>query len=148
MLRSSCSLDKYVWNFYVKGAVNSLKYCYAQYINQGKSCILLVSTVDVTFELLIKDLCPTSLAAFGLDIQWDSTPLSMLQWHCTVQQKHIHSSSSASVKLSVLYYLKVLVQLSVNPFSSYFVCYLFLVGTFHVTVQRHRMSNLEIRNCF
>lgn len=97
MLRSSCSLDKYVWNFYVKGAVNSLKYCYAQYINQGKSCILLVSTVDVTFELLIKDLCPTSLAAFGLDIQWDSTPLSMLEWHCTVQQKHIHSSSSASV---------------------------------------------------
>lgn len=58
MLRSSCSLDKYVWNFYVKGAVNSLKYCYAQYINQGKSCIPLVSTVDVTFELLIKTCVP------------------------------------------------------------------------------------------
>lgn len=69
MLRFSCSLDKYVWNFYVKGAVNSSRNCYAQYNNQGKSCILLVSTVDLTFELLIKDLRPVSLAAFGLDVQ-------------------------------------------------------------------------------
>ena len=148
MLRFSCSLDKYVWNFYVKGAVNSLRYRYAQYINQGKSCILLVSTVDLTFELLIKDLCPTSLAAFGLDIQWESTPVSMLEWHCIVQQKHMFSSLSASVKLSILYYLKVLVQLFFNPFSSYLVCYLFLVSMFHFTVQRHGMNNLQIRNCF
>lgn len=94
MLSFSRSLDKCVWNFNVKGAVNSLRYCYAQYINQGKSCIL-VSTFDLTFELLIKDLCPTSLAAFGLDIQWGSTPLSMLEWHCIVQQKHIFSVLSA-----------------------------------------------------
>lgn len=70
-----------------------------------------MSTVDLTFELLIKDLCPTSLAAFGLDVQWESTFLSMLEWHCIAQQKHILSSLSASVKLSILYYLKVLGQL-------------------------------------
>lgn len=148
MLRFSCSLDKYGLNFYVKGAVNSLRYCYAQYINQGKSCILLMSTVELTFELLIKDPCPTSLVAFGLDIQWESTPLYMLEWHCIVQQKHIFSSLSARLKLSILYYLKVLVQLYFNPFSSYLVCYLFLVSTFHFTVWSHGMSNLQIRNCF
>lgn len=124
MLRFSCSLDKYVWNFYVKGAVNSLKYCYAQYINRGKSCILLVSTVDVTFELLTKTCVPLPWQPFGLAIQWDSTPLSMLEWHCIVQQKHTHSSSSASVKLSILYYLKVLVQLpSINSHLILYVIY-------------------------
>lgn len=70
-----------------------------------------MGTVDLTFELLIKDLCPTSLAAFGLDVQWESTLLSMLEWHCIAQQKHIFSSVSAPVKLSILYYLKVLGQL-------------------------------------
>lgn len=148
MLSFSCSLDKYVLNFYAKGAVNSLRYCCAQYINQGKSCILLVSTVDLTFELLIKGLCPASLAAFGLNVQWESTPLSMLEWHCIVQQNHIFSSLSAWVKLSILHYLKALVQLFFSPFSSYLVRYLFLVSIFHFTVRRHGMSNLQIRNHF
>lgn len=102
MLRFSCSLDKYIWNFYVKGAVNSLRYCYAQYINQGKNCILLVSTVDLTFELLIKDLCPISLAAYGLDVHWESTPLSMLEWHCYSTAKMLIQQFISTFKLSVL----------------------------------------------
>lgn len=103
MLRFSCSLDKYIWNFYVKGAVNSLRYCYAQYINQGNIYILLVSTLDLIYELLIKHLCPISLATYRLDVQEESTPLSILEWQCIFQKKHLSSSLSASVKLSVLY---------------------------------------------